>query len=61
MEKERKENIKKFENIELERNQERDVNSKRFNALKIQLKEKDAQLRKNTQKLEENENQKKIL
>ena len=60
-ERERKEYKEKFENIEYQRSQERDLNIKRFNDFENQLKEKDAQLKKNTQKLEENENQKRFL
>jgi len=58
---EREENKKKFSNIEKERNRERESYSQRFNTLEKTLKEKDEQLIKNTKKLEENENQKKLL
>ena len=57
---ERQENIKKFENIEKERNRERESNTQRFNTLESALREKEQQLQKNTQKLEENEKQKKF-
>ena len=58
---ERNENKEKFEYIETERNKERKLYTKRFNTLENELKEKDEQLRKNTQKLEDNENLKKLL
>jgi len=58
---ERQENFKKFSNIEQERNRERQSNSQKFNILENSLREKDEQLKKNTQKLKENEEQKKLL
>ena len=57
---ERQENLEKFKNIERERNREREANNQRFNLLENTLREKEKQLQKNTQKLEENEKQKKF-
>jgi len=57
---ERQENLAKFQNIERERNREREANNQRFNILEYTLREKEQQLQKNTQKLEENEKRKKF-
>ena len=57
---EREENQKKFANIEKERERERESYSRRFNSLEKTLRDKERQLQINTQKLEENENQRKF-
>ena len=57
---EREENLKKFENYEQEINKERESNTKKFNYLENTLKEKEEQLRMNTEALQKNEQQKKF-
>ena len=55
---ERNETQKKFDNINQERIRERELYTQRLDTLEQTLEEKDEQLRKNTEKLEENEKMK---